>query len=89
MSYEATTILYDRSDPTGIIDAAQDVLANLQDAMLDNAERFSCNEIEHYADLYRAFGLDNQAIQLIDTHAAGDDEGDDHYDPNLHDTDAD
>lgn len=43
------------------------------------AEQFSCSEIETIANLYRANGDESTAEGLIEAHAEGDEEGDDHY----------
>lgn len=43
------------------------------------AESFTCGEIEALAGLLRAVGLGELADSMIDSHADGDDEGDDHY----------
>lgn len=47
------------------------------DALLDNAERFTCSEAEAIAELMTLLGYDGEGF--IEAHSIDDDEGDDHY----------
>lgn len=64
----------------GITAAATALVNEAGDAFFDNAERFTCSEIEAVAHLVRAVGQD-WADSLVEAHAVGDDEGDSHYRP--------
>lgn len=59
--------------------AAAAVANDLWEAFADNAERFSCSEIETLAGLYVALGDPDAARNLIEAHATDDEEGDAHY----------
>jgi hypothetical protein len=49
------------------------------DTLGDIATSLTCTEAEAMADLLRAFGHERTAEWFIKDHAAGDDEGDLHY----------
>lgn len=55
-----------------------EVLDTINDALNDNAERFTCGEAEALFDLYTVMGRSDAGDRFMESHAAGDDEGDDH-----------
>jgi hypothetical protein len=54
------------------------MLDECYDAFYDNAERFTCREMETLAEAYRRRGREGQAESLLGAHADGDEEGDWH-----------
>ena len=69
-------IITDRTVP--ILRAVEALLRLDAQTFFDQATGFTCTEIEAVADLYRANGDDYTADAIIEAHAEGDDEGDDH-----------
>lgn len=55
------------------------LLSDVFNGLAENAEAFTCREIEALAEIYRLHRLDISANALVAYHADGDDEGDDHY----------
>lgn len=45
----------------------------------DLGERFTCREADVLAELLRQWGAVDSADALLESHAGGDDEGDEHY----------
>jgi hypothetical protein len=68
----------------GDIENVKRMLFTCFEAFGDNAERFTCTEIETMAHAYRRFGWGEQAETLIAMHAEGDNGGDMHI-PVYHD----
>lgn len=51
--------------------------------LIDFFEGMSCSEVEAIADVFRAIGDTKTAISVIDAHAEGDQEDDEHWDIRL------
>lgn len=66
------------------MDIPRDIAANFAAAFdaraaADLAARLACSELDALAGLLTALGREDLAAAWIGAHAAGDDEGDDHY----------
>ena len=62
-----------------ILDVFGGSLRTLADAFADNAERFTCDEIEALVRMYALLGHTDDATDLLYCHADGDNETDDDH----------
>ncbi|MEV7123957.1 hypothetical protein [Kitasatospora griseola] len=62
----------------GMVAATRDLAEWTGEMLCDNATGLTCGEAELFCAFFREFGHPGVADQLLELHAEGDDEGDDH-----------
>ncbi|MFJ9521253.1 hypothetical protein ACIRPK_23760 [Kitasatospora sp. NPDC101801] len=61
-----------------MVAATRDIAEHTSEMLCDNATALTCNEAVIFGAFFSEFGYPGVADQLLELHAEGDDEGDDH-----------